>query len=100
GAARVLDSSPPLRSSGLWVQAAGRTGASVRFLELAPATGELRLDELDTVITERTRLVAITAASNLIGTIPPVRRIADAAHAVGADRKSTRLNSRHVKTSS
>lgn len=67
-----------------WVQAAERTGATVRFLELDPATGELRLDDLAAVVTERTRLVAVTAASNLIGTMPPVRRIADAAHAVGA----------------
>lgn len=67
-----------------WVQAAERTGATVRFLELDPATGELLLDELARVIGERTRVVAITAASNLIGTIPPVRRVADAAHAVGA----------------
>lgn len=67
-----------------WVQAAERTGATVRFLELDPATGELLLEGLAEVIGERTRLVAMTAASNLIGTIPPVRRVADAAHAVGA----------------
>src|SRR5690606_4072839 len=67
-----------------WVQAAERTGATVRFLELDPATGELLVDELASVIGERTRVVAITAASNLIGTIPPVRKVADAAHAAGA----------------
>ncbi len=67
-----------------WVQAAERRGATVRWIELDPATGELVLDDLDSLLSERTRLVAVTAASNLIGTIPPVRRIADAAHAVGA----------------
>ncbi|AYF97915.1 cysteine desulfurase-like protein [Protaetiibacter intestinalis] len=67
-----------------WVQAAERTGATVRWIQLDPATGELRLDELRDVLSERTRVVALTAASNLIGTIPPVRAVADAAHAVGA----------------
>jgi len=67
-----------------WVQAAERQGATVRWLELDPATGEPVLDDLDGLVNERTRVVAVTAASNLIGTIPPVRRIADAAHAVGA----------------
>lgn len=67
-----------------WVQAAERTGATVRWIRFDPATGELLLDDLAEVLSERTRLVAVTAASNLIGTRPPVRAIADAAHAVGA----------------
>lgn len=67
-----------------WVQAAERTGATVRWIELDPTTGELVLDDLGDVLSERTRVVAVTAASNLIGTVPPVRAIADAAHAVGA----------------
>lgn len=67
-----------------WVQAAERSGASVRWIDLDPTTGDLALDDLASTITERTRLVAVTAASNLIGTMPDVRRIADAAHAVGA----------------
>ncbi|MET0354842.1 MAG: cysteine desulfurase-like protein [Plantibacter flavus] len=67
-----------------WVQAADRTGATVRWIDLDPATGELDLADLDDLVTERTRLVAVTAASNLLGTIPPVRTIADRAHAVGA----------------
>jgi cysteine desulfurase family protein (TIGR01976 family) len=58
--------------------------ATVRWIELDAATGELDLDSLDAALSERTRLVAVTAASNLIGTIPPVRTIADRAHAVGA----------------
>ena len=66
-----------------WVQAAERVGATVRWLRLDPATGELDLGSLD-AITERTRLVAITAASNLIGTRPPVATVAARAHEVGA----------------
>lgn len=66
-----------------WVQAAERAGVTVRWLRLVPATGELDLSSLE-VITERTRLVALTAASNLLGTRPPVRVVADRAHEVGA----------------
>ena len=67
-----------------WIQAARRAGAVVRWLQLDPATAELDLDALDEIVTERTRLVAVTAASNLLGTKPPVARIAERAHAVGA----------------
>ncbi|WP_114203224.1 cysteine desulfurase-like protein [Janibacter anophelis] len=67
-----------------WVQAAAAVGATVRWLRLDPATAELDLDALDEVVTERTRLVAVTGASNLLGTMPPVARIAARAHAVGA----------------
>ncbi|CAM4126997.1 aminotransferase class V-fold PLP-dependent enzyme [Janibacter anophelis] len=67
-----------------WVQAAANVGATVRWLRLDPATAELDLDALDEVVTERTRLVAVTGASNLLGTMPPVARIAARAHAVGA----------------
>ena len=65
------------------VQAAERVGATVRWLRLDPATGELDLASLD-VIGERTRLVALTAASNLLGTRPPVATVAARAHEVGA----------------
>ncbi|WP_375389091.1 cysteine desulfurase-like protein [uncultured Amnibacterium sp.] len=67
-----------------WVQAAERAGATVRWLPFDAATTELDLTGLDEIITARTRLVAVTAASNLLGTMPPVREIADRAHAVGA----------------
>jgi cysteine desulfurase family protein (TIGR01976 family) len=66
-----------------WVQAAERAGATARWLRLDPATGELDLASLD-VIGERTRLVAMTAASNLLGTRPPVATVAARAHEVGA----------------
>jgi len=67
-----------------WVQAAERAGATVRWAEFDPATGELSADAVTAVLSERTRLVAVTAASNLIGTMPDVPTIAAAAHAAGA----------------
>jgi cysteine desulfurase family protein (TIGR01976 family) len=67
-----------------WVLAAERSGASVRFAEFDVATGELDPDAFDGVIGERTRLVALTAASNAIGSRPDVRAIADRAHAAGS----------------
>ena len=67
-----------------WVQAADRAGATVRWAEFDPATGELSVAHIAAVLGERTRLVAVTAASNLIGTRPPVAAIARLAHSVGA----------------
>jgi cysteine desulfurase family protein (TIGR01976 family) len=67
-----------------WVQAAGRTGASVRWAEIDAATGELPVGQYDDLIGERTRLVAVTAASNVIGTRPDVAAITARAHAAGA----------------
>lgn len=67
-----------------WIQSADRVGVTVRWLRLDPATAELDLSDLNDVVNERTRLVAVTAASNLLGTRPPVARIAERAHAVGA----------------
>jgi cysteine desulfurase family protein (TIGR01976 family) len=65
-----------------WVIAAEAVGATVRWLPFDPATGEL--DDVATVLSERTRLVAVTGASNLIGTRPPVAEIATRVHAAGA----------------
>ncbi len=67
-----------------WVQAATAVGATVRWAEFNPGTAELSADAVAAVVSERTRLVAVSAASNLIGTKPPVREIADVAHAAGA----------------
>jgi cysteine desulfurase / selenocysteine lyase len=66
-----------------WYQACEQTGAVITRIELNP-DGTLKLDDLDKVITERTKLVAVTHASNVLGTINPVRQIADAAHKKGA----------------
>jgi len=67
-----------------WVQAAARVGARVRWADFDPASGELTVEHVRAVLSERTRLVAVTAASNLIGTRPPVAEIAREAHLVGA----------------
>src|SRR4051794_1555099 len=67
-----------------WLQAAAAVGATVRWIDFDPWTAELDETSIAAAITDRTRLVAVTGASNLLGTEPPVRRIADAAHAVGA----------------
>jgi cysteine desulfurase family protein (TIGR01976 family) len=67
-----------------WVIAAEAAGATVRWAAFDPATGELTADDVAEVLTDRTRLVAVTGASNLIGTRPPVAEIAARAHAVGA----------------
>lgn len=67
-----------------WVQAAERADVTVRWLRLDPATAELDLSNLDEVVNDRTRLVALTAASNLLGTRPPVATVARRAHEVGA----------------
>jgi cysteine desulfurase family protein (TIGR01976 family) len=67
-----------------WVLAADRAGATVRWAEFDVSTGELPVSAFDDAISERTRVVAVTAASNAIGTRPDVRAICDRAHAVGA----------------
>jgi cysteine desulfurase family protein (TIGR01976 family) len=67
-----------------WVLAAERAGATVRWAEFDPDTGELSAEAFDGLIGDRTRLVALTAASNAIGTKPDVRAICDRAHAAGA----------------
>jgi cysteine desulfurase family protein (TIGR01976 family) len=67
-----------------WIQAAAATGATVRWADFDPATGELAAERVAAVLSPRTRLVAVTAASNLIGTRPPVRAITDLAHEAGA----------------
>jgi cysteine desulfurase family protein (TIGR01976 family) len=67
-----------------WIQAAAAAGVTVRWLDFDPVTSEVTPDSVRAAITGRTRLVAVTGASNLIGTRPPVRAIADAAHEAGA----------------
>lgn len=67
-----------------WVQAAERVGAGVRWAEVDIATGELPVEQYDELIGARTKLVAVTAASNAIGTRPDVAAITAKAHAAGA----------------
>ena len=63
-----------------WVQ----TGAAVRWADVDRHTGALPVEQFGELIGPRTRVVAVTAASNAIGTVPRVRAIADLAHAAGA----------------
>lgn len=67
-----------------WVQAAQAAGAHVRFADFDPTTGELPPEAVAAEIGERTRLVAVTAASNLIGTRPDIPAIMALAHEAGA----------------
>jgi cysteine desulfurase/selenocysteine lyase len=66
-----------------WVRVASAMGAHVRTLDV-DESGQLRLDRLGDVLTSRTRLVAMSHASNVLGILNPVKRIAQAARAVGA----------------
>jgi cysteine desulfurase / selenocysteine lyase len=66
-----------------WQRACARSGASLRWIPLTDA-GRLDLDTLDDVIGPRTRVLAVAHASNVLGTINPVRLLVERAHAVGA----------------
>jgi cysteine desulfurase family protein (TIGR01976 family) len=67
-----------------WVQVAAEAGVTVRWADFDPATGELPTGQYADLVNERTRVVAVTAASNAIGTRPDVPAIAALAHAAGA----------------
>lgn len=66
-----------------WQIVAERKGAELRFIE-ADDSGELMLENFDQIIDSRTKIVAVTQASNTLGTCPDLKRIIAAAHAVGA----------------
>ena len=66
-----------------WQLLAQETGATLRHLPIDDE-GRLRVDLLDEYLTARTKLVCVGHVSNVLGTINPVRQIADAAHSVGA----------------
>ena len=66
-----------------WQMAAERYGAELRVIPVAD-NGELELDALDNLIDSRTAIVAVTQASNTLGTQPDLKRIIDTAHAAGA----------------
>jgi cysteine desulfurase family protein (TIGR01976 family) len=63
-----------------WVIAAGAVGATVRWVDFDPASGELTAQDVVAQLSSRTRLVAVTGASNLIGTRPDLALIAAAVH--------------------
>ncbi len=67
-----------------WLIAAREAGAGVKTVRVRPEDSELDLDDLAAAVTPRTRVVAVTAASNATGALTPVTRIAELAHAYGA----------------
>jgi cysteine desulfurase/selenocysteine lyase len=66
-----------------WQLVAARTGAVVRFVDIDDAV-RIDMDALRATLNERTRVVSVGHVSNAVGTIHPVKRIAELAHAVGA----------------
>jgi len=66
-----------------WQQLAAGTGATLRWFEVTPE-GRLDLSTIDNVIDSRTKVVAITHQSNVLGTIIPMEQITKRAHSVGA----------------
>ncbi len=67
-----------------WVSAAEAVGATVRWVGFDRATADLDVDDVAAQLSQRTRLVALTGASNLLGTRPDVATVADAVHETGA----------------
>ncbi|MGB8647743.1 MAG: cysteine desulfurase [Anaerolineae bacterium] len=66
-----------------WQLLAAEKGATLKHIPV-DQQGYLRLDRLDSLITEKTKLVAVTMMSNVAGTITPLKQIIDRAHSVGA----------------
>jgi cysteine desulfurase/selenocysteine lyase len=66
-----------------WQQLAARTGAKLSWFEITP-DGRLDLSNINSVITENTKIVALTHQSNVLGTIIPLEAIVARAHEVGA----------------
>ncbi len=66
-----------------WQQLAGRTGATLKLISVQ-GDGTLDMGSAGEAITERTRLVAVTHVSNVLGTVNPVKDLAARAHNVGA----------------
>jgi len=66
-----------------WQQLAKRVGAKLTWFKITDE-GRLDLSDIDTLINKKTKIVAITHQSNVLGTIVPLAQITKAAHAVGA----------------
>lgn len=67
-----------------WIQAAEAVGATIRWAEFDVATSELTVAAVESVLSSKTKLVAITGAGNTIGTRPDLKAIGAAVHKVGA----------------
>ncbi len=66
-----------------WQMVCRQTGAMLRFIECRP-DGSVDLDEIAAQITDKTKIVAMTQVSNVLGRENPIRAVADLAHAKGA----------------
>jgi len=66
-----------------WQQAAKATGAVLKYIPLQP-DGSIRLEDVEQTVTEKTKVVAITYVSNVLGVINPIKEIAAIAHRKGA----------------
>jgi cysteine desulfurase/selenocysteine lyase len=66
-----------------WQQLADRSGAVLKHIPITD-DGLLQLDTLDSLLTDRTKIIAVASVSNVLGTINPIREIAGRAHAAGA----------------
>jgi len=67
-----------------WIQAAEAVGATVRWAEFDVTTSELTVAAVESVLSSKTKLVAITGAGNTIGTRPDLKAIGAVVHKVGA----------------
>jgi cysteine desulfurase family protein (TIGR01976 family) len=67
-----------------WIQAAERVGATIKWAKFDIATGELPSSAITNLLTEKTKLVAVTGASNTIGTRPDIAKIAREVHRTSA----------------
>lgn len=66
-----------------WQMVCRQTGAALKFLDCEP-DGSLDLNKAEALITDRTKLVAVTHVSNVVGRVNPIRQLADMAHKHGA----------------
>ena len=66
-----------------WVELE-QAGALIRFWHVDSSSGELDIESFGSLLSDRTRFVAMTHASNILGSINPVRRVADMVHEAGA----------------
>ena len=67
-----------------WVRYAQKTGSTLRWIDFDRKTGHLDVSDVEAVVTERTKLVAVTAASNILGSRPDIPAISKIVHSVGA----------------
>ncbi|HEX4479292.1 MAG TPA: aminotransferase class V-fold PLP-dependent enzyme [Rudaea sp.] len=79
----IVSSAEHIANLAPWQRLAAQRGARLRVVDV-DANGVLTLDAFRSALSERTKFVAITHVSNVLGTTMPVSEIVDAAHAIGA----------------